>query len=134
MSNVKWMSRAVLGAAMCSAALLAAASAQAQATKPQLDSTFPNYQPTYPDAAQVNGEQGNVVLKVKITAGGRVRGVTVAQSSGFEDLDDAAVAGVLGWRYHPATEGGDTVSSETTVTIAYHLPTAASVPPAAPKT
>ena len=90
-----------------------------------LDHAYPNYQPAYPDAAQVNGEQGNVVLNVEITSSGKVRNIKVDQSSGFEDLDNAAIAGVLRWRFIPSPYGSDW----TKVTIAYRLPTAVIVPP-----
>jgi TonB family protein len=92
-----------------------------------LDHAYPNYQPAYPDTAQVNGEQGNVVLNVEITSGGKVRNIKVDQSSGFEDLDNAAIAGVMRWRFVPSPDGSDW----TKVTIAYRLPTAIIVPPKA---
>jgi TonB family protein len=92
-----------------------------------LDHAYPNYQPAYPDTAQVNGEQGNVVLNVKITSSGKVRNIKVDQSSGFEDLDNAAIAGVMRWRFVPSPDGSDW----TKVTIAYRLPTAIIVPPKA---
>jgi TonB family protein len=90
-----------------------------------LDHAYPNYQPTYPDAAQVNGEQGNVVLNVEITSSGKVRNVKIDKSSGFDDLDNAAIAGVMRWRFIPSPYGSDWTS----VTIAYRLPTAIIIPP-----
>jgi len=94
-----------------------------------LDPHYPNYQPAYPDTAQVNGEQGDVVLKVRVNEDGRVRNVEVEKSSGFDDLDNAAVGGVLRWRYLPSDD-----SSQEHVTIAYRLPTAIIVPPRAAST
>ena len=120
-------SAAFLGALMC----VAGASALAQDAAPRLDTTYPNRQPPYPDAAQVNGEQGNVVLSVNVNSSGRVRGVKLVQSSGFDDLDNAAIEGVLNWRYIPATVGGDTVSSWAQVTITFQLPKAVVMPPKA---
>jgi protein TonB len=101
--------------------------AAAQDTR-RLDPAFPNYQPAYPDAAQVNGEQGDVVLRLKVTDSGHVRAVAVVRSSGFTDLDNAAVAGVMGWRYAPA----DSSSTLDNVTIAYRLPVKASAAPQSP--
>lgn len=120
----RWMLAAVLAGG-----LLGAGTAAAQSW-PHLDPAYPNYQPTYPDAAQVNGEQGDVVLNVKIASSGRVRGVQVVQSSGFPDLDNAAVAGVFGWRY---ATSGDSAELDG-VKIAYRLPTAVIVPPKAVQT
>jgi len=95
--------------------------AAAQDTR-RLDPAFPNYQPAYPDAAQFNGEQGDVVLKVRVSDSGHVRAVAVVRSSGFMDLDNAAVAGVMNWRYAPA----DSTSTLDNITIAYRLPVKAS--------
>jgi TonB family protein len=115
----------IVGLLMSGATFSAAAAEDAQR---RLDPAFPNYQPAYPDSAQVNGEQGNVVLKLSVTDNGRVRGVQVVRSSGFEDLDNSAVAGVMSWRYLPA----DSPSTLDNVTIAYRLPTAAAATPASP--
>lgn len=115
----------IAGLLMAGATFSAAAADDAQR---RLDPAFPNYQPAYPDSAQVNGEQGNVVLKLSVTDNGRVRGVQVVRSSGFEDLDNSAVAGVLSWRYLPA----DSPSTLDNITIAYRLPTAAAATPASP--
>ena len=106
------------------AGLLCTGAVAAQDAQRRLDPHYPNYQPAYPDAAQVNGEQGDVVLTLKVTESGHVRGVQITRSSGFPDLDNAAVAGVMGWRYLPA----DDSSTLDNVKIAYRLPT----PPAAP--
>ena len=103
----------------------AVSAAAAQDAPRRLDPAFPNYQPAYPDTAQVNGEQGDVVLKMKVSDSGHVRAVAVVRSSGFTDLDNAAVAGVMSWRYLPA----DSTSVLDNVKIAYRLPMAA---PAAP--
>ena len=116
-----------VGAALA-AGLVCAGAASAQDAQRQLDSRYPNYQPSYPDAAQVNGEQGDVVLKLRVADNGRVRGVQVMRSSGFVDLDNAAVAGVMSWRYVPS----DSVSMVDNVKIAYRLPTAAAAAPATP--
>jgi TonB family protein len=104
--------------------LLSVGTAAAQ-SGPRLDPAYPNYQPAYPDAAQVNGEQGDVVLNLKLASSGRVRGVQVMQSSGFPDLDNAAVAGVLSWHYLAS----DSTSEVDGVKIAYRLPTAIVIPP-----
>lgn len=97
---------------------------------PLVDATYPHPQPPYPDSAQVSGEQGNVVLDVRVLANGHVRNVTVDQSSGFADLDNAAVEGVMRWHFLPALRDGDTTTEWTKVTIVYQLPMPA--PPAQP--
>ena len=68
MRNSTMMSRAgIAGCAFAGALFALAGSAQAQDTVgPQLDAAYHNYQPPYPDTAQINGEQGNVVLDVQV--------------------------------------------------------------------
>lgn len=100
-------------------------------SEPRIDVNFPNPQPPYPDAAQINGEQGKVVLDVRVLASGHVRSVRIAQSSGFDDLDNAAIEGVLRWHFVPAHRDGDTASEWTKVTIDFRLPSA--LPPVAPQ-
>jgi protein TonB len=128
MANFK-MGNSASGALLVLALCLGpAAVAGAEEAQRQLDPAFPNYQPAYPSAAQVNGEQGDVGLKVRVNQDGRVRNVELEKSSGFDDLDNAAIGGVLSWRYLPSERW----SSWVHVTIAYRLPTASLVPPPAP--
>jgi len=123
----RWSTNVVFGSLMVAGVALAAASAQAADGSPkrQLDPAFPNYQPAYPDTAQVNGEQGDVVLKVRVNEDGHVRNVLIEKSSGYDDLDNAAIGGVMRWRYLPSQRW----SSWEHVTIAYRLPTAVVIPP-----
>jgi TonB family protein len=90
---------------------------------PHMDEAFPHVQPPYPDNAQTNGEQGTVLVDVLVRPSGKAAKIKVAQSSGFEDLDNAAVEGVLNWHFIPAIRDGDPVSEWTTVKIVYQLPT-----------
>ncbi len=89
---------------------------------PKIDQTYPHPQPPYPDSAQLNGEEGTVILSVKVGDNGKVRNVIVAKSSGFADLDNAAIEGVLRWRFVPAMENGDTATEWTNITIVFRLP------------
>jgi periplasmic protein TonB len=108
-------------AASLLAFVVSAASAGAM-TEPQVDTTKPHAQPDYPDAAQLGGEEGTVDVSVLVRPSGRVAKVRVAKSSGFVDLDNAAVEGVVNWRFIPAVDGGETVSAWKTVRIVYQLP------------
>jgi protein TonB len=89
-----------------------------------VDHNYPTPQPPYPDSAQLAGEQGDVLVDVYVSSSGRPHKVRISQSSGFKDLDDAAVEAAVNWRYIPATEDGDTVSSWTTVKLHFQLPQA----------
>jgi protein TonB len=115
---------------VCCAALLGSVAAQAADTPAHVDSTQPNAQPIYPDSSRAAGEQGTVLIDVLVRSSGRASQFRVAQSSGFGDLDAAAVQTVLNWRYVPATRDGDTVSDWTTVKVVYQLPKTASENPA----
>lgn len=54
----------------------------------------------------MRGQEGAVVLSLLIGADGRVRDISVQQSSGYPLLDEAAIKAVQRWHFHPATRGG----------------------------
>jgi TonB family protein len=118
-----------VGLAACLGMTAPVAMAESYSPPPRIDMSYPHYQPPYPDNAQVSGEQGTVTVNVLVSSGGRVRNVAVAGTSGFADLDNAAVEGVLGWHFIPAVRGGDTVTAWTQVKIVFQLPTAAATMP-----
>jgi protein TonB len=80
----------------------------------------------------VNGEQGSVVLDVKISSEGKVRNIKVDRSSGFDDLDNAAIEGVLGWHFVPAMDDGEASTEWTKLTVTYKLPTLPAPPQGTP--
>jgi protein TonB len=55
-------------------------------------------------------EAGTTILSFTITADGDVQSPTVATSSGFDDLDQAAVRCASGWRYKPAIQDNNPVA------------------------
>lgn len=65
-----------------------------------------NPKPEYPSLSKRKGEQGKVVAHVLIGADGLAQRAEILQSSGFERLDQAALATVLRWRYVPGKRGG----------------------------
>lgn len=114
---------AALSGAAASFALIGASAAFAADTAPRVDITQPHEQ-VYPVSAQSSGEQGTVLVQVYVAPNGRVAKYSVAQSSGFGDLDNAALESVLNWRFVPAMRGGDPVSDWTVVKVVYQLPEA----------
>lgn len=96
--------------------------ARAETSPPHVDLSQPHPQPPYPDSALTGREQGTVLVDLYIHPNGRVAKYKVAQSSGFGDLDDAAVEGLLNWHFVPAVEDGDPVSDWTAVKIEFQLP------------
>lgn len=77
--------------------------------------------PLYPRMAREQGWQGKVVLRTHITSGGRVKNVTVQESSGFSLLDKSAVQSVKGWSFEPAKNGEFAVASIVDVPIRFDL-------------
>jgi len=65
-----------------------------------------NPQPVYPRISKMRGEQGRVVVNVLIGVDGMAQKADIATSSGFERLDQAALATVKSWRYVPGKRGG----------------------------
>jgi TonB family protein len=108
-------------AAMAASAVFA----QAQDMPAKVDTSKPT-PVVYPMAAQRAGEEGTVVVNVFVTQSGTPQRFDVAKSSGYPDLDDAAVATALNWKYVPAFRNGDSVSEWAAVQVVYKLPTIAS--------
>lgn len=111
----------VLAAAAASFATIGAGVAFAADTAPHVDMMQPHAQ-LYPVSAQAGGEQGTVLVQVYVRPDGKVGKYTVAQSSGFGDLDNAALESVLNWRFVPAMRDGDPISDWTIVKLVYQLP------------
>jgi protein TonB len=85
----------------------------------------PNYlrnpAPRYPEASRKNGEEGLVLLTVEVSASGRPMSVTLAQSSGHERLDRAALEAVRRWAFEPARLGPLPVDSTVQVPVRFRL-------------
>jgi len=65
--------------------------------------------PSYPQLSRRRGEEGTVVVQVELDEEGRVSEARVARGSGWERLDEAALAAVRQWRCQPARREGRTV-------------------------
>lgn len=80
-----------------------------------------NLAPEYPLAARRDGEEGLVVIHAQVLADGSVADAKVGESSGYERLDDAALAAVLSWRFQPALHDGQPVAQAVDVPIRFRL-------------
>ena len=80
-----------------------------------------NIKPDYPKGARQRGEQGDVVLEIRVNAEGTVDDVKVATSSGFAELDEAAVKAAKAARFSPARSGRDPVSSTARLKLQFKL-------------
>jgi protein TonB len=65
-----------------------------------------NPRPAYPSMSKRLGEQGKVLVRVLIGTDGSAQKADIKQSSGFDRLDQAALATVQKWRYVPGKRGG----------------------------
>ena len=77
--------------------------------------------PVYPPASRRAGEEGQVHLRVLVDESGRPREVTILKSSGFERLDEAAVAAIKRWHFSPARQGSGPVTAWTQVSVMFRL-------------
>ena len=80
-----------------------------------------NIKPDYPKGARQRGEQGDVVLEIRVNAEGTVDDVKVATSSGFAELDEAAIHAAKAAKFSPARSGHDPVASTARLTLSFKL-------------
>jgi protein TonB len=105
-------------------ATAAPSSVVGQVTAARFDADYLNNpKPVYPSASRRLGEEGKVVLRVRVSADGFPLSVDVKQSSGFARLDDAARAAVEQWRFVPAKHGADAIESTVLVPLNFALRT-----------
>jgi TonB family protein len=97
------------------------ASAMAADAGPKVDTSRPT-PVIYPTVAQQAGEEGTVVMNVYVNDSGKAKKIAVAKSSGYTDLDTAAVETALNWHYVPAIRSGATVADWASVQVVYKLP------------
>jgi protein TonB len=86
---------------------------------PREDASAPHALPATPTHALVCHESGAVKLALTIAANGSVPEALVTASSGFGDLDAAAVITARGWHYIPATKAGTPIAVRVTTTIVF---------------
>lgn len=77
--------------------------------------------PSYPPLSQRMGEQGEVLLRVQVSATGNALAVELAKPSGFERLDRAAMQTVSTWRFVPAMLDGQAQTAWFEVPVRFEL-------------
>ena len=80
-----------------------------------------NPPPEYPTASRRLNEQGQVLLRVFVSAAGAADRVEIERSSGSARLDSAAQQAVRAWRFVPARQGDQTVPAWVIVPIQFSL-------------
>lgn len=77
--------------------------------------------PRYPPEAVRQHHEGTVLLSLTIGADGTPVEVTVAQSSGFAELDAAALTAARQWRFRALAPDGHATTTTTRVPVRFHL-------------
>jgi protein TonB len=77
--------------------------------------------PSYPPDARKSGREGTVRVKVLISEQGRAMETLLAQSAGTPGLDQAALAALRRWRFHPAYRDGLPVPAWVVVPVVFSL-------------
>jgi protein TonB len=78
-----------------------------------------NREPYYPREALLAGVEGKVMLRVRISAEGRVVDLAVAETSGLASFDQSALDAVRSWRFAPAKRQGLAVTHEVFVPVRF---------------
>lgn len=77
--------------------------------------------PAYPRSARRRRHEGNVVLDIIVSQGGDVVDVAVAESSGYQELDAAALDAARNARFAPATKDGLAIEGRIRLAIWFKL-------------
>lgn len=77
--------------------------------------------PEYPRQAKRLQQEGETLVRLTINAEGRVAKVSIARSSGYPALDEAAIAAVTQARCQPYLENGQAISVMTIQPITFKL-------------
>lgn len=91
-------------------------------TPPAFNASYlDNPAPAYPSLSKRLREEGQVLLRVLVNAGGTADAVELRATSGHARLDDAARETVRGWRFVPAKRGAESVPAWVVVPITFRL-------------
>lgn len=77
--------------------------------------------PEYPRLSRLRGEQGDVIVEIIVNERGTVDEVTVVASSGYSELDAAAVKAAKAAKFNPARADGAAVRSTARLTLNFQL-------------
>lgn len=80
-----------------------------------------NRPPAYPEHARRQGWEGKVLVRATVGADGRVQSASLAKTSGYGLLDQAALRAVRGWKFRPQTIGGIPAQATIEVPVNFSL-------------
>jgi periplasmic protein TonB len=99
-----------------------AAEAPPAITPPRFEADYlSNPRPAYPPASRELGEEGRVLLRVKISPQGKAVEIRLQRGSGHDRLDQAALRAVGAWRFVPARRGSEPIEAWVQVPITFTL-------------
>ncbi|WP_371859677.1 energy transducer TonB [Pseudoduganella namucuonensis] len=101
------------------AVLASSASAYAAEVPASFDSK--NCKAEYPKASLMNEEQGTVSMSFQVSASGDVLESKVEKSSGFKNLDKAAIKAISACKFKPGSKDGKPDTTWTKVDYAWKL-------------
>jgi protein TonB len=78
-------------------------------------------QPDYPRVSRLRGESGTAYVSFVVGLTGRIENIALNKSSGFDRLDDAAVAAMHDSTCKPYLENGEPVRAAYTQPFAFSL-------------
>jgi TonB family protein len=90
---------------------------------PQPDRAFPILPTAFPDGARALEEQGRVWIEFTVTTDGRAKDIKLERTSGYPDLDEAALAAAPSWRLTPAMVGGTAVEWPVRRAVSFQIET-----------
>jgi protein TonB len=77
--------------------------------------------PIYPRSARRKGHEGEVVIEIEISENGDIVNLSIASSSGHDDLDNAAIKAVSKLKFNPAKEDGVNTKGKLRLPINFKL-------------
>ena len=112
----------IAGACLVGAFSMSAQAADGGSAPPHVDTTGANMQPAWPPGAIEAKEQGTAVVGVLVNENGKPSHPTLDRSSGYSDLDDAAMTAVMNWKFVPAMRDGYPYEDKLEVGVNFQLP------------
>ena len=94
--------------------------------KPSARDNFPisdlhNPSPEYPEMGVFLGYQGDVIIRIRVSAKGDSAGVEILRSSGHKVLDDSAINALRKWRFTPTKHDNTPMNDYVIITVSYVL-------------
>lgn len=77
--------------------------------------------PRYPPQLLASGIEGRVIVRVLVRADGTVASARLQESSGWKEMDEAALEAIRNWRFRPARRGNSAVSCEADQPVRFYI-------------